>query len=217
MYQDSRTRGRANDAAAFDAVAAGGLAFVNAELSIPHTKLVEPLEAHTHARDIVIKTGGGVPEFITAWAANYTTSGGGAYGLQGTQNADIPLIQVDVQQGNWQTWLFQNAMWVSQLDVQKLQTAKKNSMAPPFSLDDMLRKGVRLNWNKSLDVVTYLGWMGKPGLVNNTDVTSVSAAATGTRRFSQRRYFLPWHGPFSCVSPCRAAANCTPPRSHSPA
>ena len=188
-YADSRMRGSAFDAAAFDSVAAGGLAFINAELSIPHTKLVEPLEGHTHPRDIAIKTGGGAPEYISAWAANYFTSGGStvtggvgaSYGLQGTNNSDVPLIQVDIQKGDWVAWPWMNGMWISQLDVEKLQTAKKNSLAPPFSLDDMLRKGIRLNWNKSLDVLTYLGFMGKPGLVNNNSgVSSISAAASGT-------------------------------------
>lgn len=180
MYTDSRMRGRAFDAAAFDSVAGSGLAFLNAELQIPHTKLVEPLEAHTHARDIVIEFGGGFPEYIAAWAENFTSSGGNQYGLQGTNNSDIPLIQWDIQQGNWKTWIFQASMFVSELDLRKLQTAKRNQQAPPFSLDERMRKGIRTLWNKSLDQLTYLGWLGQPGLINTSDVTAVTAAAVGT-------------------------------------
>jgi hypothetical protein len=173
-------RGRSFDAAAFDSISGGGLAFLNAELSIPHTKLVEPLEAHTHARDIVIKFGGGFPEYLSAWAENFTTSGGNEYGLSGTTNSDIPLIQFDLQQGNWIAWIWQAGMFVSELDLRKLQTAKRNQVAPPFSLEDRLRKGIRLTWNKAMDKVTYLGWRGQPGLINSPDVSSVQAAAVGT-------------------------------------
>jgi hypothetical protein len=180
QYKDSRMRGHATDAAAFDSISGGGMAFLSAELSIPHTKLVEPLEAHTHARDITIEFGGGFPEYISAWAENFMTSGGNEYGLSGTNNSDIPLVQWDLQQGNWVAWIWQAGMFVSELDLRKLQTAKRNQMAPPFSLEERLRTGVRLIWNKALDKVTYLGWRGQPGLINSTDVSSVSAAAVGT-------------------------------------
>jgi hypothetical protein len=180
FYHDSRMRGYGSDAAAFDAIAGGGLAFITAELSIPHTTLVQPLEGHTHARDIAIEFGGGFPEYVNAWAANYTSSGGNQYGLSDTNNADIPLIQVDLQQGNWITWLFQTAMFVNEIDLRKLYTAKRNGMAPPFSLEEMLRDGIRLTWNKALDSVTYLGWRNQPGLVNSPDVISALAAASGT-------------------------------------
>jgi hypothetical protein len=175
MYKNKSQSGQA-----FDAASSGGLAFLNAELAIPHTKLVEPLEAHTHARDIKIKFGGGFPEYITAWAANYGTSGGNEFGLQGTNNSDMPNIQADIQQGNWVSWIWGASMFISWLDLKKLETAKRNEIAPPFSLDDMLRKGIRMVWNKALDKVTYLGWLSQPGLINSSDVASGLAAAVGT-------------------------------------
>jgi hypothetical protein len=180
MKGTSMYRRNGNGGRAFDAASGGGLAFLNAELSIPHTKLVEPLEEHTYKRDIVMKFGGGFPEYITAWASSYATSGGNEYGLAGTQNSDIPLMQADIQQGNWVTWNWYNAMFIAWADLQKLETAKRNQVAPPFSLDDLLRKGVRIAWNKALDKVVYLGWLGQPGLVNSSDVTSALAAAVGT-------------------------------------
>jgi hypothetical protein len=178
MY-NPQSRGRGYDAAAFDA-AGSGLAFLNAELQLPHTKLVEPLEAHTHARDITIKFGGGFIEDIAAWAENFGSSGGNEYGLTDTNNADIPLVQWDIQQGVWKAWIWQAGMFVNEIDLRKLQAAKKNGQAPPFSLDDRLRAGVKLIWNKALDKVTYLGWRGQPGLINSTDVSSILAAAVGT-------------------------------------
>lgn len=175
MYKNKLSSGRA-----FDAASAGGLAFLEAQLAIPHTTLVEPLEAHTHARDIKIKFGGGYPDYITAWAANYGTSGGNEYGLQGTNNSDMPNVQFDMQQGNWVSWIWAANMFVSNIDLKKLETATRQGIAPPFSLDDRLREAVRLTWNKALDKVTYLGWLNQPGLINSTDVTSFLAAAVGS-------------------------------------
>ena len=60
---------------AFDAAGASGFAFLQGQLELIDTDLVEPLQAVTHPRDITVETGGGFPQFLSAWASNYATTG----------------------------------------------------------------------------------------------------------------------------------------------
>ena len=93
-YDGSPAQGRAR---VFDAAGASGLAFLQSQLELIDTDLVEPLQAVTHPRDITVETGGGFPQFISAWASNYATSGTQFYGLQGTNNTELPEAQADIQ------------------------------------------------------------------------------------------------------------------------
>lgn len=165
---------------AFDAASGSGLAFLASQLELPEVKLVEPLASVTHARDIPIKTGGGYVEELSAWASNYSSSGNNALGLQDNKNLDIPLIQVDVLKGIWNAYIWASTMRVSYIDEQKLINAKRLGIPAPYSLQQLLDSGLRLVWNKALDQVTYLGWGGQPGLMNNSAVTSAQAPSTGT-------------------------------------
>ena len=165
---------------AFDAASGSGMAFLASNLELPEVKLVEPLASVTHTRDIPIKTGGGYVEELSAWASNYSSSGGNALGLQENKNLDIPLIQVDVLKGTWPAFIWAASMRVSYIDEQKLINAKRLGIPAPYSLQQLLDSGLRLIWNKALDYVTYLGWAGQPGLMNNTAITSQLAPATGS-------------------------------------
>lgn len=160
---------------AFDASSGSGLAFLASQLELPDVDLVTPLAAVTHARDIPIKSGGGYVEYLSAWASDYATSGGNQYGLQGTENVDIPTVQTNILKGIWPAMNWQASMRVAFLDLQRLIDAKKQGIPAPYSLQQLLDTGVKLIWNKALDRVTYLGWVNQPGLMNNTTVTSVAA------------------------------------------
>lgn len=151
------------------AAIAGGLAFLEAELEKRDPKVREPLTSVTWMRDMPVKSGGGWVDFTSFFSANYAISGPNQYGLTGGQTTTIPIVQTDIEKDIYPTFNWQNVLKVNFIDMQKLQGAGR-------SLDDLLDKGIKLNWNKSLDLVTYQGWGGLPGLVNNTNVTAGSVA-----------------------------------------
>ena len=185
---NSRSKQQAMDAAryceqlnyAFDAASGSGLAFLASMLEMPEVKLIEPLAAVTHARDIPIKTGGGYVEELSAWAATYGSGTNAQYGLMENKNVDIGVVQAEILKGLWPAFPWAQAMRVAYIDLQKLIDSKKFGIPAPYSLQELLDKGLRLIWNKALDRVTYLGWGGYGGLMNNTGVTSVQAPLTGT-------------------------------------
>jgi hypothetical protein len=162
--------------------AAGGspMAFLQSELELVSPKLVKPLASVTHQRDITINFGGGFIDYLSSFASDYGTTGSNQYGLQGTNNTDIPQIQTNITKGTWQTVIWQASSVISDLDLKKLQAARGLGIAAPFSLDQLLKDGVQLVWNKAMDKVTYTGWLGLPGIVNNPNVVSSLSPATGT-------------------------------------
>lgn len=165
---------------AFDAASGSGLAFLSSQLESCETDLVKPLTSMTHDRDITVKFGGGFVEFLTAYQSDYATTGGNEYGLQGTNNNDIPVVQTSVGKGVWKAWNWAAGMFVSYIDLKRLQNAQKFGQAAPVSLTSMLEDAVQLVWNKAMEKVTYLGWLGQPGIINNPNVTSSLAPATGS-------------------------------------
>lgn len=165
---------------AFDAASGTGLAFLASQLEMPEVKLVEPLASVTHDRDIPIKTGGGYVEYLSAWASNYMSTGNNQYGLQGTENTDVPMVQANVQKGIWPAFNWAATMLLTFLDLQKLITAKRIGMPAPYSLQQLLDNGIRLVWNKALDKVTYTGWAGSPGMINNAAVVATNVAGSGS-------------------------------------
>lgn len=175
---------------AFDAAAAGtGLAFLQSQLEFVNTDIVRPLQAVTHPRDIWVEnSGSGFPQYISAFATNYATTAGGQYGLQGTENTEIPLVQADVQKGFWPTNIWASGFFISWLDLQRLETARKSGLPLPISLQDLYEEAVDTFWSKALDRVTYLGWNGQPGIVNNTAVyeTTAPAGASGSTLWTKK-------------------------------
>lgn len=171
----SRTRGsgRAADGIAFDAAGSSGLAFLQSALELIDPKLVEPLQAVTHPRDMPIQFGGGYPTNTVAWASNYGSSGPGPLGLQGTNNTDVPMAQADVEKGSWPTFIWSQGFNVAHADIQRMKFQELNGNTPPTSLQTLYEKSIRTNWNKDLDYVSYVGFQGNPGLVNNPDVPQV--------------------------------------------
>jgi hypothetical protein len=170
MKQPARAYDSGRRAQVFDAAGASGLAFLNSQLELIDTDLVEPLQAVTHPRDITVETGGGFPQFLSAWSANYATTGTQYFGLQGTNNTELPEAQADVQKGVWATYIWAMGMTITYVDLQRMEFALRNGQAPPFSLQELYENSVETNWIKALDFVVYAGFLGGAALINNPQV-----------------------------------------------
>lgn len=160
-----------------DAAIGSGMAFLNAELEKRDPRLLEPLQSVTWQRDIVSKTGGGWVEFTSNYFADYATTGGNQNGIIGGQTNDIPIMQANVNKDIFKVFTFSNILKVPFVDQAKLQGIGR-------SLDDILDKGIRLNYNKSIDNIVYNGVpaIGIYGLLNNPDLVATAApnGAAGT-------------------------------------
>jgi hypothetical protein len=185
-------RGRANDqqtGRGFDAAGASGLAFLQSQLELVDTDLVKPLQAVTHPRDITVEVGGGFPEFISAFASNYASTGSKYFGIQGTNNTEIPELQADIQKGLWKVLDWAVAMTITYFDLKRLETAHRTGIAPPFSLQELYEESCETVWNKALDLIVYNGVFGMPGLINNPAVpeTAVLTSPTGKVRWADKQ------------------------------
>lgn len=169
-----------NRGRAFDAAGATGMAFLQSQLELIDTDLVRPLQAVTHKRDITVEVGGGYPEFISAFASNYGTTGTTYFGLQGTNNTEIPEAQADIQKGLWRTYIWAMGMTITYIDLRRMETALRTGQAPPFSLQELYEESVETTWGKALDYVTYTGFLGDAGLINNPNVFEYTIPATGS-------------------------------------
>lgn len=157
---------------ATDAAIAGGMAFLEAELEKRDPKVREPLTSVTWARDIPVRSGGGWVDFTSVFSVDYAVSGPNFYGLVGGQSTQIPMVQANLNKDYYKVFNWENVLKINFIDMQKLQGVGR-------SLDDLLDKGVKLNWNKTLDLVTYQGPFSSttyPGLINNPNITAASVA-----------------------------------------
>jgi hypothetical protein len=155
-----------------DAAVGGGMAFLQSELEKLDPKVREPLTSVTWMRDVPIKTGGGWVNFTSVFNVDYAISGPNMYGLMGTNTNTIPVMQANIGKDIYRVYNWGNVLKVSFIDMQLMQQAGR-------SLEDLLDKGIKLNWNKTLDLVVYNGPIGAApdtGLVNNTTVTQTSVA-----------------------------------------
>ena len=175
-------------AQAFDAAGASGFAFLQSQLELIDTDLVEPLQAVTHPRDITVETGGGFPQFLSAWASNYGTTGTQFYGLQGTNNTELPEAQADIQKGIWNTYIWAMGITITWVDLQRMEFATRTGQAPPFSLQELYENSVETNWVKAVDFVVYAGFLGGAALVNNPNApeTVVPAGVSGSTTWAKK-------------------------------
>jgi hypothetical protein len=166
---------------AFDAASATGLAFLTGQLEQIDPDPVLPLEAVTHMRDLDIDYGGGFPEFVSAYAVDYRTVGTGSFGLQRNDNTDMARVQANVTKGLYETFIAAYNMEISFIDLEKLEFAKRTGQPIPMSLQQMYEECAGITFNKALDLVTYLGFNGFAGLINNAAVaeTVVLTGASG--------------------------------------
>ena len=159
------------DAMTFDASAvSSGLAFLVSELEKMDPLLREPLTSTTYPRDINIESGGGWVEATSAFNVEYGVSGGQADGVGGVQN-NIRRIQADFSKDLYKVMPYEVAMSV------KIQDQLRGAVTGR-SIEQVYDDGIRLDFDKYMDINTYLGQSqyGTTGLVNDPNITAVSVA-----------------------------------------
>ena len=180
MMQDASLGvGRALDAAGI----ATGMAFLEGELEKRDPKIREPLTSVTWPRDIVAETGGGWVDFTSTINVDYATSGANDGSLVGGATDVITTVQANVNKDIFRVFTWAQAMKIPFVDSQKFQTIGR-------SIDSILDKGIRLNYNKSIDQLVYQGFknVGITGLVNDDNVVSSLApnGASGDTLWSSK-------------------------------
>ena len=180
MMQDASLGvGRALDAAGI----ATGMAFLEGELEKRDPKIREPLTSVTWPRDIVAETGGGWVDFTSTMNVDYATSGANDGSLVGGATDVITTVQANVNKDIFRVFTWAQAMKIPFVDSQKFQTIGR-------SIDSILDKGIRLNYNKSIDQLVYQGFknVGITGLVNDDNVVSSLApnGASGDTLWSSK-------------------------------
>lgn len=161
----------AMDAMTFDASAvSSGLAFLVSELEKMDPLLREPLTSTTYPRDISIESGGGWVEATSAFNVEYGVTGGQADGVGGVQN-NIRRIQADFSKDLYKVMPYEVAMSV------KIQDQLRGAVTGR-SIEQVYDDGIRLDFDKYMDINTYLGQSryGTTGLVNDPNITAVSVA-----------------------------------------
>ncbi len=155
-----------------DAAAIGSsMAFLVGELEKRDPKLYEPLTSVTWQRDIVAKPGGGWVQYSSNYFVDYATTGGNQYGIIAGQTNNIPTMQANVSKDNYKVVPWANVLKVPFIDQQRLQGIGRN-------LDEILKSGITLNYNKSIDMMVYNGLPSENfyGLINNPTVTATTVA-----------------------------------------
>lgn len=152
-------------------VASGG-AFLVSELEKRDPLIRKPLTSFTYPRDIVIQSGGGWVDYVSAMSVAYGITGGaGASPVTAGGANGIPVVQASVDKGVYKAHVFAAALRVMFQDMQRSNYIGR-------SLDNLLQDGVRMAYDKHMDENTYVGIeeYGTTGLVNNPDVTETTAA-----------------------------------------
>lgn len=149
---------------------ASGNAFLVSELEKLDPLLREPLTSTTYPRDIEIQSGGGWIESTSAMNVDYAVSGGQSDAVGGNQNS-IRTIQANVDKDIFKVFPYEIAMKVKFTDMQRGQVTGRG-------LEAMYDDGIRLDWDKYLDLNTYVGQVkyGTTGLINNPTVIAASVA-----------------------------------------
>lgn len=154
---------------------ATGNAFLVSELEKRDPMIRKPLTSFTYPRDIVIQTGGGWVDYVSAMSVAYGMTGGAVNSpvTAGGSNG-IPIVQASVDKGVYKAHVFAAALRVMFQDMQRSNYIGR-------SLDNLLQDGVRMAYDKHLDANVYVGISdyGTTGLVNNPDATETTAASNG--------------------------------------
>jgi len=152
------------------AAAATGQTFLMAELAKLDPVVRLPLENYTYLRDLPIDRGGG-------WIMNHTAHNvdfrGPADDSAGSQTNDSRVIEYNMNQDIWPVFPYQVRVRIP--IVESLRMAQVGR-----SPQDLLDKGVRVDYSKTLDRRAYAGFQNIQGLVNNSSLTATALPATGT-------------------------------------
>lgn len=149
---------------------ASGLAFLESELEKLDPMLREPLTSTNYPRDIDIESGGGWVEATSAFNVGYGVTGGEADGVGGIQN-NIRRIQADLSKDLYKVLPYEVSMSI------KIQDQLRGAVTGR-SIEQIYDDGIRLDYDKYMDINTYLGQerYGTEGLVNNSMITPASVA-----------------------------------------
>ena len=157
-----------------DGIQTGG-AFLISELEKRDTLIRKPLTNFTYPRDIVVQSGGGWVDYVSAMSVAYGITGGaGASPVTAGAANGIPIVQASVDKGVFKAHTFAAALRIMFQDMQRANYIGR-------SLDNLLQDGVRMAYDKHMDANTYVGIeeYGTTGLINNPDVTETTAASNG--------------------------------------
>ena len=155
-------------------IASGG-AFLVSELEKRDPVIRKPLTSFTYPRDIVIETGGGWVDYVSAMSVAYGMTGGAGNGPVTAGGANgIPIVQASVDKGVYKAHVFAAALRVMFQDMQRSNYIGRN-------LGNLLQDGVRMAYDKHMDANVYVGLTdyGTTGLVNNPDAVETTAASNG--------------------------------------
>lgn len=162
-------------------IASGG-AFLVSELEKRDPMIRKPLTSVTYPRDIVIQTGGGWVDYVSAMSVAYGITGGsGASPVQAGGANGIPTVQASVDKGVYSAHVFAVALRVMFQDMQRANFVGR-------SIDQLLQDGVRMAFDKHQDQNIYVGLeeYGSTGIINNPNATesTVADGASGNGNWS---------------------------------
>lgn len=163
---------------------ASGNAFLISELEKRDPNIRKPLSNFTYPRDIVIETGGGWVDYVSAMSVAYGITGGAVNSPVTAGGANgIPIVQASVDKGVYKAHTFAAALRVMWQDMQRANFIGR-------SLDNLLQDGVRMAYDKHMDANVYVGITeyGTTGLVNNPNAVETTAAngAAGTATWATK-------------------------------
>ena len=153
------------------AAVATGEAFLQSELSGYDPILRLPLENYTALRDLPLNKK--VKGWVTEEIARNVDFRGPQAAPTGTQSNDIPVIEFNTNQDVWPVYPYEVRVRIPV--IESLRMAQMNR-----SPQDLLDKGVRVHYAKTLDIRAYQGVNGKYGLTNNPAITQVSLPSVGS-------------------------------------
>lgn len=158
-----------------DAATDSGMALLVGELEKQDQNIREPLTAINWHRDITAKTGGGFVENTSMLSVGFASVGGNSHGIIGGQTNAIPVIQADLSKDLFRVFTFGHILRVPFIDKAKFDKIGR-------SIEELLDKGIKLNYQKSVEQNVYQGYAeyGTEGLINNHHITITAVAATGT-------------------------------------
>ncbi len=161
---------------------ASGQAFLVSELEKRDPLIRKPLTSVTYPRDIVVKSGGGWVDFVSAQSVGYGLTGGSGSGpVQAGGANGLPIVQANVDKGLYKAHTFAAALRVMWIDMQKANFSGR-------SLDQLLQDGMRMAYDKHMEQNVYTGMAeyGSYGLVNHPDVTETTVAGNGAAAASTK-------------------------------
>lgn len=147
-------------------------AFLVSELEKRDPMIRKPLTSVTYPRDIVIQTGGGWVDYVSAMSVAYGITGGsGSAPVQAGGSNGIPTVQANVEKGVYKAHTFAVALRVMFQDMQRANFIGR-------SLDQLLQDGVRTAFDKHQDQNIYVGLeeYGYTGIINNPNATESTVA-----------------------------------------